>query len=233
MARILTGSAAIGARMKPVSDVRYERFLELLAEAGSVTALALRTGKSISQISQLKSRSKHSITGTPRAIGDELARQFESAFDKPVGWMDTQPVVEPTNISGPITQRKVPMLSLMQAGLLTEESLVQSQEFVTAWHSEPGPHSFGLRVEGDSMVSASGLSFPPGTTIIVDPDRKPVIGDYVIARDMQDRPTFRQLMGDGITWYLRPLSTAYPTIEIDGPARVIAVVIEYAVGGRL
>lgn len=127
------------------------------------------------------------------------------------------------------------MISLMEAGLLERSEPASSHEWVTAWHTTPGARSFGLRVEGDSMASSSGSpSFPAGTTIIVDPDRKAQSGDYVIARDPQGRPTFKQLMGDGAAWYLRPLNPAYPTVEIDEPElRVIGVVIEYAIGGKL
>src|SRR5690606_22660906 len=134
----------------------------------------------------------------------------------------------------PVARGRVPVISLMEAGLLQDEP-AHSHDYITAWHSKPGPRAFALRVEGDSMVTTVGSpSFPQGTTIIVDPDRKAQSGDYVVARDMQGRPTFKRLMGDGITWYLRPLNPAYPTVEIDEPhLRVIGVVIEYTIGGSL
>lgn len=101
--------------------------------------------------------------------------------------------------------------------------------------SRPGGHAFALRIEGDSMTSPSGLSFPDGCTIIVDPERAPVAGDYVVAKDVStQKATFKRLTTDGNRWYLKPLNPAYPAIEIDDPAvRVIGVAIEWQMGGKL
>lgn len=75
--------------MKTVTQTRHERLLELIAQMGSVQAFADKVGASHSQISQLKSRSKHSNTGKPRTIGNDMARRIEIAFGKPNGWMDS------------------------------------------------------------------------------------------------------------------------------------------------
>src|SRR5690606_40132217 len=69
----------------------------------------------------------------------------------------------------------------------------------------------------DALPILTSPSFPAGTIIVVDPARRAHADDYVVARDPQNRPTFRQLVGDGASWYLRPLNQAYPTVEIDDP----------------
>lgn len=75
--------------MATIDEIRHARLLELLAERGdNVQQLASELGKSHSQISQLKNRSKHSTTGKPRGIGDDLAREIEERLRKPHGWMD-------------------------------------------------------------------------------------------------------------------------------------------------
>jgi len=89
--------------------------------------------------------------------------------------------------------------------------------------------TYALMVEGDSMVStASTHSFPPGTVLIVDPERACNAGDYVIAKDVvTQRDVFKQLTTDGSRWFLRSLNPAYAPIEIDGPdLRVVGRVIE-------
>ena len=77
--------------MSTIDDIRYQRLLQLIAEAGTVKALADAIGRAPAQISQLKNRSPHSATGTPRGIGRELAREIESKLGKPNGWMDIAP----------------------------------------------------------------------------------------------------------------------------------------------
>lgn len=78
--------------MRTIDDIRHERLLELIREAGSIQALADRLEKSHSQISQLKTRAKYP-NGTRKTIGTSLAREIEHKCDKPEGWMDSDPSV--------------------------------------------------------------------------------------------------------------------------------------------
>jgi SOS-response transcriptional repressor LexA len=128
---------------------------------------------------------------------------------------------------------RVPLISWIQAGELSDVVDLfhpgEAVQWEDALKSKPGHHSYALLVEGDSMVSHTGAhSFPPGTVLIVDPERGANAGDYVIAKDVQtQKATFKQLTTDGARWYLKPLNAQYPTIEIDDPAmRVIGRVIE-------
>lgn len=147
----------------------------------------------------------------------------------------------PVGNTSPISARKVvPLISWVQAGGWREvEDLFaagEAEEWEPAYRSTPGAQSFALLVENDSMVSSTGApSFPPGTIIIVDPDRACDPGDFVIAKDvLTQQATFKRLAYDAGRWYLKPLNPAYPTIEIDDPAiRVIGRVIEYRTGGKL
>lgn len=59
---------------------RLRRLEELIAEAGSATALAMKIATPKSHISALQAGA--------RGIGDTLAAKLERKFDKPAGWMD-------------------------------------------------------------------------------------------------------------------------------------------------
>lgn len=69
--------------VRTIIEIRRENLETLLAEAkGSQTELGRRIGKSNKQVGQWFGK------GTPRNIGDENCRELESAFNRPVGWMD-------------------------------------------------------------------------------------------------------------------------------------------------
>jgi hypothetical protein len=72
--------------MKPIAQVRRERLRELVTEAGSQVAVALRIGKDKNQIYQWLL--EPSETGA-RNIGSRSARLLEDSFAKPNGWMDS------------------------------------------------------------------------------------------------------------------------------------------------
>lgn len=74
--------------MKTSSEIRHANFLTVIALAGGQQALADRLEKTHSQISQLKNQIKHSTTGKPRSIGDDMARFIEERLGLEVGWMD-------------------------------------------------------------------------------------------------------------------------------------------------
>lgn len=74
--------------MKPITQVRRERLQELVLEAGSQVAVALRIGKDKNQIHQwLLDPGREGA----RNIGSKSARVLEAAFAKPEGWLDSDP----------------------------------------------------------------------------------------------------------------------------------------------
>lgn len=65
-----------------VKVIRRENMRALAKSAGGISKLALRLGKSQSQIS-------HLIGTSPiKNIGDKVAAQIEAVFGKPPGWLD-------------------------------------------------------------------------------------------------------------------------------------------------
>lgn len=141
----------------------------------------------------------------------------------------------------PIALREatVPLISWVKAGSWAEVNdhlePGEAMLWITPQSTLVSPHTFALRVEGDSMTAPNGMSFPEGCIIIIDPERSPKAGDYVVAKDIAtQKATFKRLTTDGNRWYLKPLNPAYPAIEIDDPSmRVIGVAIEWQTGGKL
>jgi DNA polymerase V len=74
-----------------------------------------------------------------------------------------------------------------------------------------GSEPFALRVLGDSMEP----EFKEGEVIIIEPGVVVEDGCYVVA-EHDDEFIFRQLKIEDHRWFLRPLNSEYPVLEIDG-----------------
>lgn len=139
-----------------------------------------------------------------------------------------------------VHEASVPLISWVQAGtwaaIEDHYHPGESDEWVPTTLKGLSKHAFALRVEGDSMTAQSGnITFPDGCVILVDPERAPKSGDFVVAKDVStQKATFKKLTTDGSRWYLKPLNPSYPAIEIDDPAmRVIGVAVEWQMAGKL
>jgi SOS-response transcriptional repressor LexA len=134
----------------------------------------------------------------------------------------------PSNVApGPATLHRVPLISNVQAGAWTEIIDNLQPGDAEAWidiTSKVGPNAFALRVIGNSMEK----EFWEGEMVIVDPAREPASGDYVVAKINHEEATFKQLIRDGGSIYLRPLNSAYPVIVVppDKSFRIIGRVVE-------
>jgi SOS-response transcriptional repressor LexA len=142
-----------------------------------------------------------------------------------------------TNTEPAPHKKQVPLISWVRAGGWGEidDHNPDTADTITAHYSNPSKYAFALTVDGDSMTSSIGLSFPHGCNIIVDPERSPQAGDYVVAKDViSQKATFKKLTTDGVGWYLQALNKDYKTIEIDHlDKRIIGVVIEFYIGSKL
>lgn len=73
--------------MKTMKEVRHDNLLNLIAEAGSTSNLADKTGISVSYLLQIKN--KNAIqNGKPKGIGDKIAAKLEDGMGKARGWLD-------------------------------------------------------------------------------------------------------------------------------------------------
>lgn len=148
----------------------------------------------------------------------------------------TLPISPNTNVSEPpaaysggSSEKHAPVISWVNAGDWAEA--VDLYEPGTGEELRPVPantsqHAIWLKVVGDSMTSPHGRhSFPDGCLILVDPEKPPGNGSFVVAK-MEDsnEVTFKQLVIDAGTRYLRPLNPQYPVININGNCRIIGTV---------
>jgi SOS-response transcriptional repressor LexA len=70
--------------------------------------------------------------------------------------------------------------------------------------------TYPLRIKGDSMEPR----FPDGAILLVEPDETPLPGKFVIVRQNGDEATFKQLIPDGSTLYLKPINLRYPIMAL-------------------
>lgn len=216
--------------MPTIKEIRRRNLALLEREAGSWAALARAAGTSASYLSQICTERK-TQKGTIRAVGDELAKKLERGMGKPRGWMDTNHVMEDrSDYQANVSAKNLPAHSVP---LRSWEDLwhpptdQKDGEFVMTTKTV-GPRAIALRVHGDSMVGGSGerIGFPEGAFIIVDPDITPASGSFVVARAKHgQRATFKQLVEDGGTMYLKPLNPRYPLLELTDTGEILGVVV--------
>jgi SOS-response transcriptional repressor LexA len=136
-----------------------------------------------------------------------------------------------------VAKGTVPLISSVRAGAWGEINAfdLDAEETFAVRDSNVGARAFALRVEGDSMTWDGRPNFTEGTILVVDPDRAAKAGDYVIAKNTDKQAAlFKKLVTDGLSWQLKSLNRDYKPIEIDDPSvRVIGVVVEYWLGGKL
>lgn len=80
--------------MQTISETRLARLHMLIRQhGGSIAKLneALGLDRTDATLSQIRTRARHSKTGKPRSMGDELSRKIEEKLGLENGWMDTPP----------------------------------------------------------------------------------------------------------------------------------------------
>lgn len=117
----------------------------------------------------------------------------------------------------------VPLISWVQAGgweaVIDNLQPGQGERIPTTYRARP--HTYALRVRGDSMEP----QFPDGSIIIVEPEEPARPGAFVIVRQNQNaEATFKQLVVDGGRHYLKPLNSRYPIMELASDAVICGVV---------
>lgn len=214
-------------------DYQVEALRRLCERVGDHKVVAKEIGSSAATLYQILAGIALP-SGNPRGVGPALRKKITEAYPY---WLQD----EKTNVRAAKSKGRVPLISWVAAGKLGEITDMyqpgEAEQWEDVFDNRPGENAFALIVEGDSMTSPypGDKSFPDGTMIVVDPARAFNAGDYVVAKDVNtQRATFKKLVHDGGRWYLKPLNTSYPTVEIDDPAlRIIGRVIEFRYGGKL
>lgn len=212
-----------------VKDIRRNNMRALAKSVGGITPMANMLGKSQSQIS-------HLIGANPiKNIGDKIAAEVEKIFNKPHGWLDREhfeireansyynAVANTANINPQL----VPVIGWDQVTIWPEipEEIAKEMRHYIPTLLRFSNQGFALKVEGDSMEAPSGISFPEGSIVVVDPNFSVNNRAFVIARLIGEKEViFRQIIMEGNKRYLKPLNPRYPIIEVNGPLSFCGVV---------
>lgn len=76
------------AQMQTNDEVRRLNLERAIRKVGSAAKLAEAAKTSPAYLSQIKNRTPDSKSGTPKTMGDDMARRIETAIGMPIGWMD-------------------------------------------------------------------------------------------------------------------------------------------------
>ena len=210
--------------MKPVEEIRRTNLNLLIEEFGGLTSFCNRIERSDSQVSQWATGAINSGTGKKRNISPSSCRYIEEKTNKPKNWMDyAHEEDHKSNIEdGPSLRGTVPLISWVQAGHWQEAMDLlmpgEGERIETTYKVKK--HTYALRVKGDSMEP----KFPNGCLIIVEPEEHPEPGKFVIIRQNGDEATFKQLIQDGSTLFLRPLNDRYPFMVLKKDAVFCGVI---------
>lgn len=199
--------------MDTVQDVRHANLLLLIAEFGSIQALADCIERSHSHVSQMKNRSKHSNSGQPREIGDAMARHIEVKTKKGKGWMDTQHQGEGDGKPlGSVAQvlRHPPAT---YAILFTWDALMSNAKLPEVFQVAAPDDSMAPRVRAGEIVEFTTAELP-----------RP--GDGILVRDSLGGVYFRRYrQAHGSEWEAYPVNEAYRTLASDRDGLVVLAVL--------
>lgn len=127
---------------------------------------------------------------------------------------------------------RYPVISWVSAGAWAEA--VQpypdgfSDRYEISDYNAKGP-AYWLEVVGDSMTAPAGQSVPEGMLILVDPEADVLPGKLVVAKmGHNNEVTFKKLVVDGGTRYLKPLNPEYKMVECGEDCRILGVAVRVA-----
>ncbi|KLV08659.1 LexA family transcriptional repressor [Photobacterium ganghwense] len=207
----------VKARLKELG-ITQEKLSERLGITQGAVAhwLNKRREPSLEQISQIL-----------KAVGlDKLTLHSDGTLEYPDSVISNVTQID----IQPFDKRRFPVLSSVQAGAWTEAVEPYSTIEADEWYittERTSDRCFWLRVQGDSMTSATGVSFPEDTLVLVDTFRDAENGSLVVAKltDVNEA-TFKKLVIDAGQKFLKPLNPAYPTLPINGNCKIIGVVVD-------
>ncbi|WP_208951906.1 LexA family transcriptional regulator [Rahnella sp. ChDrAdgB13] len=154
-------------------------------------------------------------------------------LQKGVGNPEIQPSLWDENVretTQPTYRYTYPKLNWVQAGLFAQSGDNFDMYDIKNWHDSvkyAGERGFWLEVHGDSMTSQTGVTFPEGMSILIDPEKEPHPNCYVIAKQKNtDETTFKKYVTDMGRAFLKPLNPQYPMIEINDDCEIIGVIVD-------
>ncbi|MGI4846189.1 MAG: S24 family peptidase [Janthinobacterium lividum] len=215
------------APMQTNDEVRRQNLVLAIERAGSAAKLAELAKTSAAYLSQIKNRTPDSKSGTPKTMGDDMARRIEAAIGEQAGWMDVdhrepfQPgeldellalaALNPRRVhaAGPddpsMTQiRKVKLK--VQAGITgfqvePEHYDGETQGVPTSWIQREGLYKESLLsivVRGESMEP--GLH--DGDSIVVNTADRKLVSGAVYVVNYEGEAVVKRMLRDAGQWWL-------------------------------
>lgn len=182
----------------------------LIAKYGSARAFAAAVDRSPAQIGNI-------LRGV-KPFGDTIKKHIEQTLKLEAGYLDKPAKNALYTLTEP--ERKttsVPLVSFVQAGLPTDQGDPDYDDFVDVY-GEFSSDCFALRVTGDSMTPL----IDEGDIVVVDPNRLPHPGDYIVARselEHLNETTVKRYHPIGFDeegreiFEARPLNDLYPSLH--------------------
>lgn len=171
--------------MKTNDEVRRLNLLVAIKRTHTAAKLAALAETAPAYLSQIKRQSLDSKSGTPKAMGDDVARRIEAALKEPSGWMDTAHPAEwealglqpgSAKLDSDVDDapairaelKRLPVVGRVQAG---PDGLLHIDDFHSGhpdgfmfWWSTCD-NAYALRIRGESMSPR----YLPGEFVGVDP----------------------------------------------------------------
>ncbi|EHK65270.1 hypothetical protein KYC_17287 [Achromobacter arsenitoxydans SY8] len=195
----------------------------------TILELANRIGSDVGNVSRLE-RGK-------QGYSDEILGKIAAALGCPVSELFLNVPSESNNVElTAIGSRRIPVLSYVQAGALTESVVPYTNP--DDWlltDLDLSRSAFALRIKGLSMYSPmSEESFNEGDLVVIDPSVEPLPGDFVVAKNGDHEATFKKYRPRGlnekgaVVFELVPLNADYPSIRSDyTQVQIIGTMVEH------
>ncbi|NIY91139.1 LexA family transcriptional regulator [Vibrio diazotrophicus] len=195
-----------------IYEVRRQRLLKLKDEqcGGKVITLADKIDTAQSYVSRMLYESGKK---GKKNISDVMVKKISDAFNLPYGWLDgIDPNDDFSNIAKvavqPDYQGSFPVLGTVSAGKFRDAIQRFDLEFLST-AIKCSLNSFWLIVDGHSMTApfGSGITFPEGMYILVDPDREYTNKNFVVAYcETKSLATFKKISIEPEGTFLVPLN---------------------------
>ena len=164
---------------------------------------------------------------TSSANKSKFAYEIATALGVNPNWLiaGKGPVFDLSSMSNTTSnQPKVPLLDWNNIIVWLNQESTHPQKadkyiFVT---NDQSTRNFAIRIADTSMIPR----FEIGTVLIIDPELKPNINDFVVAKiSHQEQPVIRQLILKGNQHFLSPInSTIYKEIELKTEDNILGIV---------
>lgn len=230
-------------------DIRKQNLKYAVQFFGGVGTLAEKADCSKKYLEQILQGFQSGKDKNPRKLGDNIASKIAKALGKEPYWID-QPHPDLWEKSGietlesqvkfdenvsvsDVGVKKIPLIDYVRAGTLVEVANPFPVGGAYDWlltDLDLSERAFALEIEGNSMEP----EFKAGDRVIIDPSVSPHPGDFVVAKNHDEKATFKKYRLRGIdetgkeVFELIPLNSDYPTLRSDEiPLRIIGTMMEH------